>query len=83
MIPEYPHKSPYAEAAARLLDAITVVTLRDAINQAATQMDNAARDHVTNNHATNIRDTIDTLINEGEHRVDAAFSAPNSEEGLS
>ena len=64
MIPEWPHKSPYAEAEARLQDAILVVSLRDAINQAATQMDNAARDHVTNTHATNIRDTIDTLTSE-------------------
>lgn len=64
MITEWPHKSPYAEAAARLRDAITVAALRDAINQAATQMDNAARDHVTNTHATNIRDTIDTLTSE-------------------
>jgi hypothetical protein len=64
MINEWPHKSPYAEAEARLRDAILVVELRDAINQAATQMDNAARDHVANNHATNIRDTIDTLTSE-------------------
>ena len=64
MIPEWPHKSPYEEAAARLRDAILVVELRDAINQAATQMDNAARDHVTNTHAINIRDTIDTLTSE-------------------
>ena len=64
MIPEGPHKSPYTEATARLRDAILVVELRDAINQAATQMDNAARDHVTNTHATNIRDTIDTLTSE-------------------
>ena len=64
MIPDWPHESPYAEAEARLRDAITVAVLRDAINQAATQMDNAARDHVSNNHATNIRDTIDTLTSE-------------------
>lgn len=64
MIPEYPHKSPYAEAAARLRDAITVAALRDAINQAATQMGTTARDHVSNNHATNIRDAIDTLTSE-------------------
>lgn len=47
---EWPHKSPYEEAAARLRDAILVVSLRDAINQASAQMDNAARDHVANNH---------------------------------
>lgn len=64
MIPEYPHKSPYAEAAQRLNDAIVVASLRDAINQASAQMSTAARDHVSNNHATNIRDTIDTLTSE-------------------
>lgn len=64
MIPKWPYKSPYAEAAARLHDAILVAAVRDAINQAATQMDNAARDHVANNHATNMRDTIDTLTSE-------------------
>ena len=64
MIPEWPHKSPYAEAAARLQDAITIAAIRDAINQASTQMGTAARDHVANNHTTNIRDTIDTLTSE-------------------
>ena len=66
MIKEWPHTSPYEEAAARLRDAITVAALRDAINQAATQTDNAARDHVTNTHATNIRDTIAPLTSESE-----------------
>ena len=78
MITEWPHQSPYAEAEARLRDAITVVA-----NQAATQMDNAARDHVSNNHATNIRGPIDTLMNEGAGLVDAAASARISGEGLS
>ena len=64
MIPEWPYKSPYEEAAARLRDAILVVSLRDAINQAATQMGAASRDDITNTHATNIRDTIDTLTSE-------------------
>lgn len=64
MIAEWPRKSPYAEAAARLRDAILVASLRDAINQSAAQMSTAARDHVSNNHATNIRDTIDTLTSE-------------------
>lgn len=64
MIAEWPHKSPYAEAAARLRDAILVASLRDAINQSSAQMSTAARDHVSNNHATNIRDTIDTLTSE-------------------
>lgn len=65
MIPEYPHKSPYAEAAARLRDAILVAALRDAINQSSAQMGTAARDHISNNHATNIRDDFDALVNEG------------------
>ena len=64
MIAEWPHKSTYAEAAARLRDAILVASLRDAINQSSAQMSTAARDHVSNNHATNIHDTIDTLTSE-------------------
>lgn len=64
MIAEWPHKSPYEEAAARLRDAIVVASLRDAINQSSAQMGTAARDHISNNHATNIRDTIDTLTSE-------------------
>lgn len=64
MIAEWPRKSPYAEAAARLRDAILVASLRDAINQSSAQMSTAARDHVSNTHSTNIRDTIDTLTSE-------------------
>lgn len=64
MIAEWPHKSPYEEAAARLRDAIVVASLRDAINQSSAQMGTAARDHVSNTHSTNIRDTIDTLTSE-------------------
>lgn len=64
MIAPWPHKSQYEEAAQRLNDAIVVVALRDALNQSSAQMGTAARDHVSNNHATNIRDTIDTLTSE-------------------
>lgn len=64
MIPDWPRKSPYAEAAQRLNDAIVVAALRDAINQSSAHMGAAARDHVSNNHATNIRDTIDTITSE-------------------
>lgn len=64
MIPEYPHKSPYAEAAQRLNDAIVVASLRDAINQASAQMSAADRADVTNTHATNIRDDLAALIDE-------------------
>lgn len=64
MITEWPHKSPYAEAAARLRDAILVAALRDAIDQPSAQMSAADRACVSNDHATNIRDTIDTLTSE-------------------
>lgn len=83
MITEWPYKSPYAEAAARLQDAILVAALRDAINGATAQMGTASRADVTNTHATNIRDDLAALTNEGARRVDAAFNAPNSEEDLS
>lgn len=64
MIPEWPHKSPYAEAAARLQDAILVVKLRDAINGSTAQMSATARADVTNTHATNIRDDLAALTSE-------------------
>lgn len=82
MITTWPHESPYAEAAARLQDAILVVKLRDAINGSMAQIGAVSRAHIANTHATNIRDDLDALINEGERRVDTALSAPNSEEGL-
>lgn len=63
MIPTWPHKSPYAEAAARLRDAITIAVIRDAVDEIAAQMGAAARADVTNSHATNIRDDIDALMN--------------------
>lgn len=43
---------------------------------------NTTPDQVNNTHATNIRDDLDALINEGTGLVDAAFSARISEEGL-
>ena len=43
---------------------------------------NAAPAHINNTHATNIRDDLDALMNEGARRGDAAFSARISEEGL-
>lgn len=64
MIPEWPHKSPYEEAAARLHDAILVAALLDAINQSSAQMSAVDRSCVSNDHATNIRDTIATLTSE-------------------
>lgn len=64
MIAEWPRKSPYAEAAARLRDAILVASLRDAINQSSAQMSATARADVTNTHATNIRDDLAALTSE-------------------
>lgn len=61
---EWPYKSPYAEAAKRLHDAIVMAALRDVIDQASAQMSAADRAQVSNDHATNIRDTIDTLTSE-------------------
>lgn len=43
MTTTWPHESPYAEAAARLRDAILVVKLRDAINELAESMRKAAQ----------------------------------------
>lgn len=64
MIPEWPYKSPYAEAAARLRDAITIAVIRDAVDEIAAQMGAASRADVTNTHATNIRDDLAALIDE-------------------
>nr|DAP25596.1 MAG TPA: Protein of unknown function (DUF2746) [Caudoviricetes sp.] len=64
MIPAWPHKSPYAEAAARLRDAITIAVIRDAVDEIAAQMGAASRADVTNTHATNIRDDLAALIDE-------------------
>ena len=64
MIAPWPHKSPYAEAAARLRDAIVVVELRDALDEIAAQMGVASRADVSNTHATNIRDDLAALIDE-------------------
>ena len=61
MIAPWPHKSPYAEAAARLRDAITIAVIRDAVDEIAAQMGAASRAQVSNDHATNIRDDIDAL----------------------
>lgn len=43
---------------------------------------NTATAQINNTHATNIRDDLDALMNEGADLVDAAFSARISEEGL-
>ena len=64
MIAPWPHKSPYAEAAARLRDAITIAVIRDAVDEIAAQMGAASRADVTNTHATNIRDDLAALIDE-------------------
>ena len=66
MIAEWPNKSPYAEAAARLRDAITIAVIRDAVDEIAAQMGAASRADVTNTHSTNIRDDLAALIDESE-----------------
>ena len=38
MNPEWPYKSPYAEASARLREAIAMAALQDAVTQLAAQM---------------------------------------------
>lgn len=73
MIPEYPHKSPYAEAAKQLRDAIAMATIRDAVENLVASTHSFADappvpDLVSNGHATNTRDDIDALINEGGPR---------------
>ena len=69
MIPEYPHKSPYAEAAARLRDAIAIAAIQDAAERLAAQMRtgatvNTAPDYVSNTHSSNIRDDLAAAIDE-------------------
>lgn len=66
MISKWPHESPYAEAAARLQDAILVVKLRDAINGFTAQMGAVSRADISNTHATNIRDDLAALTDESE-----------------
>lgn len=87
MIATWPHTSPYAEAAARLRDAIDMAAIQDAVERLAASIRevdkaNTANAQVSNNHATNIRDDLAALINEGAGLVDAASSARISEEGL-
>lgn len=69
MIPEWPYKSPYAEAAARLREAIDVAAIQAAADNLAASMRDVATvnttpAHVNNDHSTNIRDDLDALINE-------------------
>lgn len=87
MIATWPYKSPYAEAAKRLHDAIDMAVIQDAVERLAASMHTITdatptTAQVSNNHATNIRDDIDALINEGARPVDTASSARISEEGL-
>ena len=81
----YPHPSPYAEAAKQLREAIAMAAIRDAVENLVASTHSfadtpPATDLVSNGHATNIRDDIAALINEGTGLVDAAFSARISEE---
>lgn len=66
MIAPWLHKSPYAEAAARLRDAITIAVIRDAVDEIAAQMGAASRAQVSNDHATNIRDDLAAAVDKGE-----------------
>jgi hypothetical protein len=71
MIAKWPYKSPYAEAAARLHEAIDMAVIQAAVvNLAASMRDvatvNMTPDHVSNTHATNIRDDLATLIGESD-----------------
>jgi hypothetical protein len=66
MIPKWPYQSPYAEAAARLREAIDEAAIRDAVDEFTASMGAVARAHVSNNHATNIRDTLDSLTDESD-----------------
>lgn len=59
MIPEWPHKSPSAESAKRLQDAITIAALRDAINDLTASMLAAAQ--VNSDLADKIRDDLSTV----------------------
>ncbi|WP_315298150.1 hypothetical protein [uncultured Actinomyces sp.] len=58
MISEWPHKSPYAEAAARLREAIDTAAIRGAVDEFAAQMGTVSRADISNTHATNIRDEL-------------------------
>lgn len=69
MIPEWPNKSPYAEAAARLHDAIDMAVIQASVDNLAASMREVAKAntttaHVTNTHATNIRDNLAALTDE-------------------
>lgn len=64
MTPEWPHKSPYAEAAARLRDAIDSAVIQDAVDNLAASMRTV--DTVNNTHATNIRDDLAALTDESD-----------------
>lgn len=69
MIPTWPHKSPHAEATVRLLNAINEAAIRDAEYKFTESMRavanaNTAPDHVSNTHATNIRDDLSAATDE-------------------
>lgn len=69
MIAHWPYLSPYAEANARLLNAINEAAIRDAEYKFIESMRalanaNTTTDQVSNTHATNIRDDLDALIDE-------------------
>lgn len=71
MIAPWPRKSPYADAAKRLNDAIDMAAIQAAVDNLAASMRTVAAVNtnpyqVSNDHATNIRDDLDALINESD-----------------
>lgn len=64
MIPTWPYPNPYEEAIQRLDDAITIVKLRDMLNDSTPARRVAAQ--VSNDHSTNIRDVLAAVIDGSE-----------------
>lgn len=71
MIPTWPHPNRYGEASKHLRDAIATAAIQDAFAElvmtilaVAHSADAADAVQVSNDHATNIRDTIDTITSE-------------------
>ena len=71
MIPDWPYLSPYADATKRLNDAIDMAAIQAAVDNLAASMRTVAALNtnpyqVSNDHATNIRDDLDALIDESD-----------------
>lgn len=73
MIAHWPRKSPYADAAKRLHEAIYMAAIRDAVDNLAASMHavanvNTTPDQVSNDHSTNIRDELAAVIDESDRQ---------------